>query len=161
MKKVTIIIGGAVVLCVLGLVVLFLEQDHGPTTGFGREASGNSATAFAFVCIVTVSLPETGGRAKDPFSEVIVGGIDLDTQAGWYRGQFALSEERKGTLHVDGSRLKVGRPSMFPRFGAMVIGEEFTLDRETGEFRQWLSFQDGRRISLMSGYCGKYVKAPF
>ena len=57
--------------------------------------------------------------------------------------------------------LHVRRPAMFQRFGVMVTGEEFTLNRATGEFRQSLNLQDGRTLELMSGYCGKFAKAPF
>jgi hypothetical protein len=57
--------------------------------------------------------------------------------------------------------LHVRRPALFPRFGVMVAGEEFTVNRSTGEFRQWLNLQDGRTLELMSGYCGRFAKAPF
>ena len=46
-------------------------------------------------------------------------------------------------------------------FGVMVAGEAFSLNRETGEFRQSLTLQDGRTLELMWGYCGRFAKAPF
>jgi hypothetical protein len=92
---------------------------------------------------------------------MVIANIDFTNLSGWYQGQFAISESRKGSVTTEGSVLHVRRPALFPRFGVMISGEEFTIDRATGEFRQKISIQDGRTIELMSGYCGSYAKAPF
>ncbi len=92
---------------------------------------------------------------------MLLGGLDFDNKTGWYQGQFAISETRKGSLTQEGSVARVSRPALFERFGVMVTGEQFTLDRTTGEFLQSLTLNDNRKIDLIKGYCGKLTKAPF
>ena len=60
-----------------------------------------------------------------------------------------------------GTRLKIYRPAMFQRFGVMITGEEFVLDRKTGVFVQSLNLNDGRNIKLIKGTCAKVIKPPF
>ena len=95
------------------------------------------------------------------YTQTVVANIDFSNLSGWYQGQFAISESRKGSVTTEGSVLHVRRPALVPRFGVMIGGEEFTIDRSTGEFRQKITLQDGRTLELMIGYCGKYAKAPF
>ena len=117
---------------------------------------------FTMVCETTHTLPVNGFDAPPKVhTEMLVGGLDLDAKTGWYQGQFAISETRKGSLIQEGSKATVSRPALFERFGAMVTGEQFTLDRSTGEFLQSLTLKDGRKFDLIKGYCGKLTKAPF
>jgi hypothetical protein len=50
---------------------------------------------------------------------------------------------------------------MFQRFGVMISGEEFVLDRKTGSFEQSLSISDGRTVKLIKGTCAQVIKPPF
>jgi hypothetical protein len=50
---------------------------------------------------------------------------------------------------------------MFQRFGVMIAGEEFVLDRKTGSFVQSLNLSDGRKVNLIKGTCAKVIKPPF
>jgi hypothetical protein len=60
-----------------------------------------------------------------------------------------------------GTRLKVVRPAMFQRFGVMISGEEFVIDRKTGRFVQTLNLSDGQTINLITGTCAQVTKPPF
>ena len=117
---------------------------------------------FTVVCHATQSLPVNGFDAPPKvFTETLLGNLDFDNKTGWYQGQFAISESRKGSLTQEGSMVRVSRPALFERFGAMVTGEQFTIERTTGEFLQSLTLKDGRIFDLIKGYCGKLIKAPF
>jgi len=127
-------------------------------------AKKNAAdTQLTFICgDATHSLPVNGFDAPPKvYTETLLGGLDFDKKTGWYLGQFALSETRKGALTQEGSKVKVSRPALFERYGVMVTGEQFTLDRATGEFLQSITLNDGRQFDLIKGYCGKLTKAPF
>jgi len=87
--------------------------------------------------------------------------IDFDKSAGWYQGTFTISESRAGKLAVQGDILKVARPAMFRMFGKQITGEQFTVNRKTGEFIQTISIQDGTRIDLIKGICAKVIKPAF
>jgi hypothetical protein len=50
---------------------------------------------------------------------------------------------------------------MFQRFGVMITGEEFVVDRKTGSFVQSLTLKDGRTVKLIKGTCAKVIKPPF
>jgi len=90
-----------------------------------------------------------------------VGGVDVPRGSGWYAGQYAMSETRKGTVSVKGTLIEVKRPALFQRYGGTVASEEYTLDRASGEFRQSLLFQDGQKVSLIKGQCGRFIRPPF
>ena len=60
---------------------------------------------------------------------------------------------RKGTLKVNGELLELHRPAMFKRFGTVIMGEHVTLNRKTGEFRQWLDLEGEKRLDLIAGTC--------
>jgi hypothetical protein len=87
--------------------------------------------------------------------------IDFDKNSGWYQGRIAISESRAGTLNLMGTRMKIYRPAMFQRFGVMITGEEFVVDRKTGSFVQSLTLKDGRTVKLIKGTCAKVIKPPF
>jgi len=114
------------------------------------------------VCELTIKLPLKGlDNPPEVRTQTVVAEFDFEAGIGWYQGLFAISETRKGQLRVDGKMLTVSRPAMFPRFETMVTGEEFTVNRETGELQQTLSFQGDRKMNLISGFCGKLLRAPF
>lgn len=80
-------------------------------------------------------------------------GIDFTNNVGWYTGEYTISMNRKGTLSISGDLLEVSRPAMFPRYGVMITGEHFTINRQTGELRQWLDVKGGTRLDLIRGEC--------
>ena len=101
-----------------------------------------------------------GIKENEP-SRISMAQIDFEQKSGWYQGRIAISESRAGTLTLMGTRLKIYRPAMFQRFGVMITGEEFVIDRKTGSFAQSLSLQDGRTVTLIKGTCAKVHKPPF
>ena len=135
-----------------------------PPTAPHSSATAQSAAdrQFTMICDVTYSMPVSSfDAAPKVYKDMLVGGVDYDDKTGWYLGQFALAETRKGSLTQAGSKITVSRPALFERFGAMVTGEQFTLDRANGEFLQSLTLKDGRKFDLIKGYCGRFIKAPF
>ena len=58
-------------------------------------------------------------------------------------------------------RLGVWRFSGEARVGDTVVAEEFTLNRDNGEFVQVLKFKAGRVQKTATGWCARLVKAPF
>ncbi|MFN8956255.1 MAG: hypothetical protein ACK5V9_14955 [Burkholderiales bacterium] len=101
-----------------------------------------------------------GIKENEP-SRITMAHIDFGKNSGWYQGKIAISESRAGTLSMMGSRLRIYRPAMFQRFGVVITGEEFVVDRKTGSFVQSLSLQDGRTVKLIKGTCAKVIKPPF
>jgi len=97
---------------------------------------------------------------KEP-SRITMAQIDFEKNSGWYQGKIAISESRSGTLQTMGTRLKVTRPAMFQRFGVMISGEEFVIDRKTGRFVQTLTLSDGQTVNLITGTCAQVTKPPF
>jgi hypothetical protein len=101
-----------------------------------------------------------GIKENEP-SRITMAQIDFDKNSGWYQGRIAISESRAGTLNLMGTRMKIYRPAMFQRFGVMITGEEFVVDRKTGSFVQSLTLKDGRTVKLIKGTCAKVIKPPF
>jgi hypothetical protein len=117
---------------------------------------------ITFICDANYSMPVNGLDAPTKaYKEMLAAGLDYKNMVGWYQGNFSISESRKGVMVVKGSKAIVSRPAMFERFGTMVTSEQFTLDRETGEFVESLTFKDGRKVDIIKGYCGKLTKAPY
>ena len=115
-----------------------------------------------FVCEVTVSTPQ-GALNSEPkvYADMLVAGLEPDAGAGWYQGEYSITESRKGALKMEGTKAFVSRPAMFERFGQMVTQEEFTIDLADGAFVQTLTFKDGTRRHMIKGVCAKFIKAPF
>lgn len=97
---------------------------------------------------------------KEP-TRITMAQIDFEKNSGWYQGKIAISENRSGTLQLMGTRLKVTRPAMFQRFGVMIAGEDFVIDRKTGRFVQTLTLSDGQAVTLITGTCAQVTKPPF
>jgi hypothetical protein len=97
---------------------------------------------------------------KEP-SRITMAQIDFEKKSGWYQGKIAISESRAGTLQLMGTRLKISRPAMFQRFGVMIAGEDFVIDRKTGSFVQTLTLSDGQAVTLITGTCAQVTKPPF
>ena len=132
-------------------------------SGAGEPKTKELDKVFDLICDGTQSIPFDGFDAPAKVvHETFVAGINLKDKTGWYQGQIAISETRKGTLTINESgEIIVGRPALFERYGAMITGEQFTLNRDTGEFIQSVTLSDKRRIVMIKAYCGKMIKAPF
>ena len=128
-----------------------------------EHSKKESDRIFNLICDGTNALPANGFDAPPRMlNKTFVAGIDLDEKTGWYQGQIALSETRKGTLAVNQSGdIVVSRPALFERYGAMITAEQFTLNRVTGEFIQSVTLSDKRSIVMIKAYCGKLIKPPF
>jgi hypothetical protein len=158
-----VVVGGVILLVALIAYQFGLHASRpaSAAAALDAERAGNDKT-LNLICDLKVSMPRNDlDSQREVYSQMVIAGIDFASRSGWYQGQFAISETRKGTVTTEGATLNVRRPAMFPRFGVMVAGEAFSLNRETGEFRQSLTLQDGRTMELMSGYCGRFAKAPF
>lgn len=150
----------AIVLGVALVYVLVAEDE--PASVPATTVGGLDGKVFDFICEVTVLQPiaDIAGPRKSS-TQYIVGGVDLVRGAGWYAGQYAMSETRKGAIAAKGTLIEVKRPALFQRFGGTVASEEYTIDRASGEFRQSLLFQDGQKVSLIKGQCGRFIRPPF
>ncbi len=121
-----------------------------------------STESANFVCEVMVSMPRGNLQAEpEVYSDVVVVGLNYEQKSGWYQGQFSISESRKGSMVLEGSKAVVSRPAMFQRFGEMIIGEDFTFDRLDGAFVQTLTFKGGKRRHILKGTCAKMSGPPF
>ncbi len=101
-----------------------------------------------------------GIQGNEP-PRITIAQVDLDKGAGWYQGKLSISEGRAGALTVSGRKLVVARPALFQRFGTTITREEFSVDRDSGEFVQSLTLQDGRTVRLIKGTCARVTRPPF
>lgn len=114
------------------------------------------------VCEVQVSRPgETLALPFETSKLTLPAVFDFDEHTGAYPGEYTISMNRKGTLHVKDEHLEIHRPAMFKRHGTVITGEHVTLNRQTGEFRQWLELNGGKRLDLVRGTCKRTDNAPF
>ena len=128
----------------------------------GKKTAYQSKGKLEVVCDVEVSKPnDTLSQPFDTTHLTIPAQFDFDENTGWYMGEYAMSMNRKGTLHVEDDLLKVSRPALFKRYGLTITGEHFTLNRRNGEFKQWLDLGDDKRLDLITGRCKRTTNAPF
>jgi hypothetical protein len=145
-----------------GLVHLMGESRPEPELT-AQSMPGDNKGVMDLICELELDLDgqlALGIKENEP-SRITMAQIDFNKKSGWYQGKITISESRAGTLEVMGTRLKIYRHAMFQRFGVMITGEEFVLDRKTGSFAQYLSINDGRKIKLIKGTCAKVIKPPF
>lgn len=167
MLKNTIIgiaIGMLVMAGVWGLVHV-LSDEGSPVAELANEGKlpGGNKGVMDLICELQLDLDgqlALGIKDNEP-NRITMAQIDFEKNSGWYQGKIAISESRAGTLHLMGTRLQVNRPAMFQRFGVMITGEDFEVDRKTGSFVQSLSLKDGRTVKLIKGTCAKVIKPPF
>jgi hypothetical protein len=159
-------IGIAIGLLVMGGIwgLVHLMGESRPETDLIAESMpGDSKGVMDLICDLELDLDgqlALGIKENEP-SRITMAQIDFEQKSGWYQGKIAISESRAGTLTLVGTRLKIYRPAMFQRFGVMITGEEFVVDRKTGSFVQTLSLKDGRNVKLIKGTCAKVIKPPF
>ncbi|WP_346308527.1 hypothetical protein [Limnohabitans sp.] len=159
-------IGIAIGLLVMGGIwgLVHLMDDKRPEPELVAESvPGASKGVMDLICELELDLDgqlALGIKENEP-SRITMAQIDFEKKSGWYQGKIAISESRAGPLNLMGTRMKIYRPAMFQRFGVMITGEEFVVDRKTGSFVQSLSLQDGRTVKLIKGTCAKVIKPPF
>jgi hypothetical protein len=145
-----------------GLVHLMDDKRPEPDL-VAQSMPGANKGVMDLICELELDLDgqlALGIKENEP-SRITMAQIDFEKNSGWYQGRIAISESRAGTLSLMGTRLKIYRPAMFQRFGVMITGEEFVVDRKTGSFVQSLSLKDGRTVKLIKGTCAKVIKPPF
>ena len=160
-----IAIGLLVMAGVWGLTLLLAHDAEVPAEIANEKSTlpGNNQGVMNLICELALDLDgqlAQGIKENEP-SRITMAQIDFEQKSGWYQGRIAISESRSGTLTLMGTRLKIYRPAMFQRFGVMITGEEFVVDRKTGSFVQSLSLKDGRNVKLIKGTCAKVDKPPF
>jgi len=160
-----IAIGLLVMSGIWGLTLLMASNPDVPSEIANEKSMmpGNNQGVIDLICELELDLDgqlALGIKENEP-SRITMAQIDFEQKSGWYQGRIAISESRAGTLTLMGTRLKIYRPAMFQRFGVMITGEEFVIDRKTGSFVQSLSLQDGRNVKLIKGTCAKVHKPPF
>jgi hypothetical protein len=145
-----------------GLMHLMGDTQTPPEMASTSMPGGNKGV-IDLICELELDLDgqlALGIKENEP-SRITMAQVDFEKNSGWYQGKIAISESRAGTLSLMGTKLKIYRPAMFQRFGVMITGEEFVVDRKTGSFLQSLSLQDGRTVKLIKGTCAKVIKPPF
>ena len=163
-----IAIGASVGALVMGGVwglVHVMGEPSGPSADsqMATLTPGANKGVMDLICELELDLNgqlKLGITDKEP-SRITMAQIDFEKNSGWYQGKIAISESRAGTLNLMGTRMKIYRPAMFQRFGVMITGEEFVVDRKTGSFVQSLTLKDGRNVKLIKGTCAKVIKPPF
>lgn len=133
-----------------------LHWGEEPKTGFQKKG------LLTVICEVDVSRPKNGlGQPFEVESMTIPAEFDLDEKTGWYPGEFTISENRKGSLTIQGAMLEITRPAMFKKYGFSVLGDHASLDRTNGSFKQWVDLEGQKRLELMTGTCRRTTNAPF
>jgi hypothetical protein len=159
-------IGIAIGLLVMGGIwglVHLMGDTRTPPEMASTSMPGGNKGVIDLICELELDLDgqlALGIKENEP-SRITMAQVDFEKNSGWYQGKIAISESRAGTLSLMGTKLKIYRPAMFQRFGVMITGEEFVVDRKTGSFVQSLSLQDGRTVKLIKGTCAKVIKPPF
>jgi hypothetical protein len=159
-------IGIAIGLLIMGGIwgLVHLMDDKRPEPDLVTESMpGANKGVMDLICELELDLDgqlALGIKENEP-SRITMAQIDFEKNSGWYQGKIAISESRAGTLNLMGTRMKIYRPAMFQRFGVMITGEEFVVDRKTGSFVQSLTLKDGRTVKLIKGTCAKVIKPPF
>lgn len=159
-------IGVAIGLLVMGGIwglVHTMAPSNLSTELLAESLPGNNKGVMDLICELELDLDgqlALGIKENEP-SRITMAQVDFEQKSGWYQGKIAISESRAGSLTLIGTQLKIYRPAMFQRFGVMITGEEFVVDRKTGRFVQSLSLNDGRTVKLIKGTCAKVIKPPF
>lgn len=160
MKKIIIALLALVVLA--GIVISAAMTGQISLDIHGKKTPFQSKGKLDVICDLEVSKPSD--NLSQPFDTVrltMPAQFDFDENTGWYTGEYAISMNRKGTLNVQDDLLKVSRPALFKRYGLMITGEHFTLNRRNGQFKQWLDLEGDKRLDLITGRCKRVNNAPF
>ena len=150
----------------LAIAALLAGQLTGLITlNFGSRTDAHrykNSGMLEVVCDAEISRP--GDNLEPPFETsrlTLPVRIDFDESTGAYPGEYTISMNRKGTVHVKDALIEIHRPAMFKRHGAVIVGEFLTLDRKSGELKQWLELDNGKKLLLITGSCKRADNAPF
>jgi hypothetical protein len=160
MKKMLTIL--LILIALAGLIALAQMSGLISLGASGPKPAYQNKGRLDVVCDLEVSKPTD--NLSQPFDKVrmtMPAQFDFEENTGWYTGEYAISMNRKGTLQVQDDLLKVSRPAMFKRYGLVITGEHFTLNRRNGEFKQWLDLGGNKRLDLITGHCKRTTNAPF
>ncbi len=166
MKSLWLGVGAGAVVVAAGILVILVATGDGakqPQRAERLPTPQKDAGVIDFICELSLNVEgqvALGIKDQSP-SRMTLAQVDFEKKSGWFQGKMAISESRAGTLTVVGNKLQVARPAMFERFGVMITGEEFVIDRQTGRFEQTITTRDGRTIPLIGGTCAQVIKAPF
>ncbi len=160
-KLVILLIAAALAIALLlaGQLTGLVSLNFGGGTDAHRYKNAGMLEA---VCDAEVSRP--GDTLAPPFETnrlTLPVVINFDDSTGAYPGEHTISMNRKGTVHVKDSLIEIHRPAMFKRYGAVIVGEYVTVNRQTGELKQWLELDDGKKLQLITGTCKRTDNAPF
>lgn len=148
-----------VVLCVAASVTGLVSFNVG---GNAKRAGYQNKGIIEVVCDAEISKPTEGLVPPFEVTHTPLPAIfDFEDGTGAYPGEYTISMNRKGTLKANGDLLEIYRPAMFKRHGVIIIGEHVTLDRRTGQLKQWLDLDGGKRLDLITGSCKRTNNAPF
>jgi hypothetical protein len=156
-------VGAVAVAGVWGIVQLTADDAKRPRAAERALVSKKDVGAIDLICELSLNVEgQVALGIKDEVpSRMTLAQVDFEKKSGWFQGKIAISESRAGTLTVLGNKLQVARPAMFERFGVMITGEQFVIDRQTGRFEQTITTREGRTIPLIGGTCAQVIKAPF
>lgn len=160
MKKTILVLLALIVLA--GIVMIAQVNGLLSLDMNGKKPAYQVKGKLDVVCDLEVSRPTD--NLSQPFDTARItmpAQFDFEENTGWYTGEYAISINRKGTLQVQDDLLIVSRPALFKRFGLMITGEHFTLNRKNGEFKQWLDLEGNKRLDLITGRCKRTSNAPF
>jgi len=154
----------AFVVIIIGVLSILAAQLAG-LIHFGSNKTDSVTYSnkgiYEVICDSEVARPLNGlGQPPEVTRVMLPAGVDFEEGTGWYTGEFAISANRKGSLKIDGAILTVSRPAMFTRYGTSIQGEYFTIDRQSGEFKQWLAIAGDKKLFIVSGNCKKSSKSP-
>lgn len=162
MSKVIAILAGIIITVLLIAAAHFAGVISLDIGGNGKVAKYKNKGVLEVICDAEISRP--GEKLTPPFETSrmpLPANFDFEDGTGAYAGEYTISLNRKGTLKAQGELLEIYRPAMFKRHGVVIIGEHVTLDRRTGEFKQWLDLEGGKRLDLIRGTCKRTDNAPF
>lgn len=160
MKKMLTIL--LILIALAGLIALAQMSGLISLGASGPKQAYQNKGRLDVVCDLEVSKPTD--NLSQPFDKArmtMPAQFDFEENTGWYTGEYTISMNRKGTLQVQDDLLKVSRPAMFKRYGLVITGEHFTLNRRNGEFKQWLDLGGNKRLDLITGHCKRTTNAPF
>jgi hypothetical protein len=152
------------IVIIIGVLSILAAQLAG-LINFGSNKTDSvtysNKGVYEVICDSEVARPLNGlGQPPEVTRVTLPAGVDFEEGTGWYTGEYAISANRKGSLKVDGAILTVSRPAMFSRYGTSIQGEYFTIDRQSGEFKQWLAIEGDKKLYIISGNCKKSTKSP-
>ncbi len=130
--------------------------------GSAKQGKYVNKGVLEVICDAEISKPNDGlvppfDVSRTPLPVI----FDFEDGTGAYPGDYTISMNRKGTLKAEGDTLEIYRPAMFKRHGIVIKGEHLTLNRRTGQLKQWLDLDGGKRLDLISGSCKRSDNAPF